>query len=85
MARRGRGPTARSATALPCGACSLIPTPLAVVPFATGPRGDAALKTALSDPSLVGQRLLAQWLVAGPGGCGSVALSFSNALEVTTE
>ncbi|MEM7201332.1 MAG: hypothetical protein AAF628_13755 [Planctomycetota bacterium] len=55
------------------------------MPFATGPRGDAALKTALSDPSLVGQRLLAQWLVAGPGGCGSVALSFSNALEVTTE
>ncbi|MEM7201658.1 MAG: hypothetical protein AAF628_15425 [Planctomycetota bacterium] len=71
-----------AATPLGCGACSLVPAPLTVLPFSTDQHGDALLATSLADPVLRGQTLLAQWLVAGPGGCAAVGLSFSGALEV---
>ncbi|MEM7205736.1 MAG: hypothetical protein AAF628_36115 [Planctomycetota bacterium] len=68
-----------------CSGCRLVPVPLVAVPFTTDPRGDAALVAPLTEPSLVGQTLFAQWLVAAIGGCPSIGLSFSNALEVTIE
>ncbi|MEM7205392.1 MAG: hypothetical protein AAF628_34370 [Planctomycetota bacterium] len=76
-----------TAAPFPCGRCALVPAPLIAVPFSTDERGDASFVAALSEPSLVGQSLFTQWLVAAtaPGGCPSARMSLSNALDVTVE
>lgn len=66
-----------------CGPCNLVPNPVATVPIVTDARGNAQVSLQLgSNPSLRGLSLLAQWLVAAPGGC---IMPFSNGLEVTIE
>ena len=69
---------------LPCGPCGIVPVPLASVPVVADGVGTAEVGFDLLDPALVGGRLIAQFTIAAPGGCGAI-LSFSNGLDITIE
>ncbi len=67
----------------PCGPCTLVPNPLALLATITDAHGDASTKFALGDnPSLLGLKLVTQWIVAGTHGPCGAGLHLSNALEV---
>ena len=67
-----------------CGPCTLMTSPILTVPMMTGGRGGGEFLFSNVDPSFVGASLVAQWVVAGNGGCGSI-LSLSNGIQVTIE